>query len=249
MGDSTLTTPAEPQPRKSLTERFFGVFFSPGDTFADIARKPDFLLPLILLIVTSVAVTETMLAKIGMERIIRASIEQSGRGSNLSPEQLDRAVQRGAQIGSIIAHISAFLGAPILVLIIAGLGLMIVNSLYGSQASFKAVFSVTCYGSLVRVLGAIMALPMIFFGDPEHFNAQNPIPSNIGFFLDAHDVSKPLLSLATSLDFLTIWSLILLGIGLSEVTGRKVKALTIFLTYFGLWMIWVLGRAGLASLG
>src|SRR5256885_3186589 len=37
-------SPAEvPEPPKSFAARFAGVFFSPGATFADIARKPDWI--------------------------------------------------------------------------------------------------------------------------------------------------------------------------------------------------------------
>jgi hypothetical protein len=94
-----------------------------------------------------------------------------------------------------------------------------------------------------------MALAVILFGDPDHFNAQNPLPSNVGFFLNPLEVSKPLYALASSADFITIWFLILLGVGLSEGTGRKVKPLSIFLVYAGFWLIWVLGKAGLAMIG
>lgn len=248
MSESPLVSPGSPEPSISPAGRFFGVFFSPGETFADIARRPGFLFPLVVLIITSVAVTEAMLWKIGMERIIRSSIEQSGRASSLSPEQLDQAVERGAAIGSVIAHVSGFLGAPIYLLIMAGLGLLILNAVFGSQSGFKAVFSVTCHAGLIRVIGAVMAVPLIFIGDPEHFNPQNPVPTNIGFFLDPHDVSKPLYSLAGSCDFLMLWFLIVLGIGLSQVTGGKVKSKAIFLTFFGLWMVLVLGQAGWAAL-
>jgi hypothetical protein len=94
-----------------------------------------------------------------------------------------------------------------------------------------------------------MAVAMILFGDPEHFNAQNPVPGNVGFFLNAREVSKPLYAVASSADIFTIWFLILLGVGLSQATGGKVKASSISLVYAGFWMIWVLGKAGLAMIG
>ncbi len=47
-------------------ERLVGVFLSPRESFADIVREPDFVAPLIAIVLSTVAVTETMLAKIGM---------------------------------------------------------------------------------------------------------------------------------------------------------------------------------------
>ena len=73
-------------------------------------------------------------------------------------------------------------------------------------------------------------------------------PTNVGFFLNPLETSKPLLALASSFDLFTIWFVVLLGIGFSQATGGKVKVRTIFLVYFGLWMIWVLGKVGLAAI-
>lgn len=238
---------AEIPPSKSFLERFLGIFVSPTETFADVARRPNFIPPLVVLVLSTVAVTETMLAKIGIERIVRTSIEQSGRASSMSPEQMEQAVSRGAGIGAIIAHLGGVLGAPIYLLIVAGIGLLIVNAIFGARVEFKTALAVTCYANLVVLLGSIMAIVLILLGDPEHFNPQNPMPSNVGFFLNPLETPKPLLSLAGSFDIFTLWFIGLLGVGFSEATGRKVKALTVFLTIFGLWMIWVLGKMGLAT--
>ena len=100
MHDANANVIEEPlPPRGSFPERFLGVFISPNAAFLDIARKPDFIAPLIVGIVAAVAVTETMLAKIGMDRIIRLSLEQSGRASRMTPEQIRQAVEQGAKFG------------------------------------------------------------------------------------------------------------------------------------------------------
>jgi len=249
MGDVMVKPADADTPAQSFPERLMGIFISPGETLADVARKPDFLAPLILLVLGAIAVTETMLWKIGLERIVRMSIEQSGRASSMSPEQMDQAVSQGARIGGILAHIGGVVGPPIGLLIIAALGLLVVNLILGAQAKFKTVFSLICYADLVTLLGALMAVAVILFGDPDHFNAQNPVPANVGFFLNPHEVSKPLYSLASSADIFTIWFLILIAIGLSEGTGRKVKPLSIFLVYAGFWVIWILVKMGLSMLG
>jgi hypothetical protein len=236
-------------PPISLAERLGSIFISPSVAFADIARRPGFVFPLGVLVVASVAVTETMLAKIGIERIIRTSLEQSGRASNMSPEQMQDAVQRGASVFGVITHVLGVLGAPIFLLIVAGIGMLVLNAIFGEKAGFAAVLSSVCYAALPGgIVRTVMALPMIFLGDPEHFNAENPVPTNAAFFLNPHSLSKPLMVLAGSADILTLWFVVLLGIGLSEVSGRKVKARTVFLVYAGLWALVTLGRAGLAAL-
>jgi hypothetical protein len=249
MGDVIVKPADADTPAQSFPERLLGIFISPAETLADVARKPDFVAPLVLAVVAAVAVTETMLWKIGMERIVRMSIEQSSRASSMSPDQMDQAVHQGAKIGAIFAHIGGVVGPPIGLLVIAALGLLIMNLFFGAGMKFKKVFSLICYANLVTLLGALMALAVILFGDPDHFNAQNPVPANIGFFLNPREVSKPLYSLASSADVFTIWFLILIAIGLSEGTGRKVKTLSIFLVYAGFWVIWILLKMGLSMLG
>jgi hypothetical protein len=249
MGDVIVKPADADTPAQSFPERLMGIFISPAETLADVARKPDFVTPLILAVLAAVAVTETMLWKIGMERIVRMSIEQSGRASSMSPDQMDQAVRQGAKYGAIFAHIGGVVVPPIALLIVAALGLLIVNLILGAQAKFKTVFSLICYANLVTLLGALMAVAVILFGDPDHFNTQNPMPANVGFFLNPREVSKPLYSLATSADIFTIWFLILIAIGLAEGTGRKVKPFSIFLVYAGFWVIWILVKMGLSMLG
>lgn len=240
--------PAEPTPSKSFGARFIGVFISPDETFADVARKPDFIAPLIVAVIMTAAMAETMLAKIGTERIVRWQLEHSSRAASMTPEQINAAAQQAAKFVTIFAHAS-FLIVPIGMLVIAAIGLAVVNGIFGGQMSYKTAFSVTCYANLVAVIPAIMGIALILFGDPEHFNAQSPVPTNAGFFLDPATTSKPLLSLSSSFDIFTLWLIALLGIGYSEAVARKVKPLSVGLTLFGLWFVWVLAKMGLATLG
>src|SRR6266481_5479268 len=142
------TSIEDAQPPKSIVERFMGVFISPGSTFADIARKPDFIAPLLVGMVMSMAVTETMLARIGMERIVRASFERSSRASSMTPEQMEQAVSNGVKFGSIIAHVAGVIALPILLVVVAALGLLFVNAIFGGQMDFAKSLAVACYADL-----------------------------------------------------------------------------------------------------
>jgi len=244
--DATISGPVEvpleaerPEPM-SFGARFAGVFHSPGSTFADIVRKPTWLAPLLVLVASAVLFTEAMLWKVGMDRIIRMSLEQSPRTAQMTPEQVEQAATQFARIGAISAHVGAFLGTPLFLLIVAGLGLLIVNAIFGKDLDFPVAFSVTCYSYLPSILASPMGLAMIFLGDVERFNPQNPTPTNPGFFLNPLETAKPLYSLASSIDVFTVWFLILLGIGFSAATGRKVKSSSVFGCYAGLWILWIL---------
>jgi hypothetical protein len=80
---------------------------------------------------------------------------------------------------------------------------------------------------------------------PESFNIKNFAPTNLGAFLDPVETNKALYSLATSLDVLTIWTLVLMGIGIATVAG--VKRSSGYIAVFGWWAIIVLLGVGWAA--
>ena len=167
----------------------------------------------------------------------------------MSPEQMQQALEQGAKYTGIFMHLTGLLAAPVMLLVVAGLGLLIMNAIFGSRLKFKTALSVTAYANLVNLLGVIIALVMILVADPEQFNAQNPAPTNLGFFFNPRETSKAMLSLLGSLDIFSIWLIALLGIGFSEAVSRKVKPTTISLCFAVAWAIWVLAKMGLSMLG
>jgi len=243
-----LTDTQEGMPSKPFLSRLIGIFIEPGETFDDIARKPDFIAPLILLILVSMAVVETMLMKIGMERVILNTLTQSGQAAKMDPAQLSQAIHTGAAIAGVFAQVSGVLGVPIFMLIVAGLGLVVLNGLFGAKARFKEVFSVTCYSYLPSIVGSVMAVAIMLFGDPANFNPASPAPTNLGFFLNPLTTSHVTLALASSLDIIILWFLILLAIGLSRVAGNKVKSSSIFMIFAGVWMLLIIVKVGYALL-
>jgi hypothetical protein len=252
MGETTIAPPPpEEQPAGSFLSRLLGVFISPGETFADIARKPGFIAPIITIIVASCTLADTLYVKVGTEVLTRLSLERSSFAARMTPEQIDKAVsQSGGHLVRtlIITDVSVLIVTPLIFLILAGLGMMIVNALLGGEVKFKTLFSVASYANIPSIVGVLLALPLIFFGGTDNLDPQNPIPVNLAFFLNYKEVPKPLFALAGSVDIVAIWILILLGLGMSKATGGKVKALPITLCFAGAWAIWIIGKVAFAAI-
>src|SRR5436190_16003021 len=124
--------------------RLISVFTSPGKTFASIAERPTWIQPLLCVLLVSIAVTAIVTPRMDMGSIIRQSIEDSGR--QLTPEQMDTAVERGsklAKIGPIIGVASQ----PIIFLFLA-LIFWVVFKLSGGEFSFPVSFSVVLHALL-----------------------------------------------------------------------------------------------------
>src|SRR5438034_4753887 len=89
-------------------------------------------------------------ARIGMARMIRQTLEQSGQAEKMSAEQMQQAIDRGAQIGGIIAHVAGVLGVPIFILLVAAVGLLFTNAFFGAEVRFKTSLAVASYANLIR---------------------------------------------------------------------------------------------------
>ncbi len=252
MADAMATAAEAPnQPAKSFLARLVGVFISPGDTFADIGRKPDFILPLVITVVLSIAGTELFLAKIGIEPVMRWAFEHSSRTASMSPEQMQQMITRMGGIQTILAHIMAVLWIPLVTLVVALIGWVTLKSIFGVEMSYKTAFSVAAYAYLVNIIFLVVSAVMVLLGDPEHAisNPQNLGPTSLGFFMNPVDTAKSLLALGSSLEIFTIWYMVLLGVGFSEASRGKVKFMPIFLVFLGLWIVMTLAKMGLATLG
>jgi hypothetical protein len=118
---------------------------------------------------------------------------------------------------------------------------------FGGKATYGAVFAVWFYASLPAIFQSLLGAIVIFLtSTPETFNLNNFTPTNIGAFLNPMETNKALYTLATAIDLVTIWSLILAGIGVSIVAG--VKRSSGYIAVFGWWGIITVVKVGYAAI-
>jgi hypothetical protein len=227
-------------------QRLGGVFFSPGATFRSIARSPGFWPPLIVFIVVNLAGWQVVVRKIGLARVAAAGLAMSGRTAGMTEAQREQAVRVAEKISAISYPVGSIVGPFIVFLILALLGLAILKAIFGQQLKFKTAYSVAAYAFMPNLIAVLLGMATAAFGDPSAFNAANPAPTNLGFFLSPQSVSHALYTGATSLDILSFWTMVLLGIGFSEAVGRKASSKGVFLSFFVLWVLFVLLKMGLA---
>lgn len=239
----------EPQP-KGLGEgsRLTGVFFEPAKTFEDVAARPGFWAPLILVIVTALCFMVLFGQHVGWDRMIRHQTETSSRAAQMSPEQREASIQMGAKFAPIAGYVGVLLGVPLGTLIWAAVLLGIVKGMMSAQVRLKQVFAIICYSSLPGVIMMLLAIAVMFMKPPEDFNLQNPLVFNPGAFLDPATTSKFIYSLASALDLFGLWKLVLIGIGLKAAGGKQLSMGGAMTAVFLPWAIFVLCAASLAGL-
>jgi len=238
--------PAAPEgPALTQAQRVIYTFTAPSKTFTDILRNTSWWLPFVLSIVFSYSFLFTVQAKVGWDQVTENSIRQSPKRA----EQMDKlpADQRATQmkIAATVTKVIFFV-IPIIALIvnavIAGVLLATINFGFAGKAAYWQVFAVAWYAGLPGILKVVLGIASLLAGlAPESFNSQNFSGTNIGYYLPP-DSNKALLSLATSFDAITIWTLVLSSIGLAIVA--RTKRSSGYIAVFGWWILLVLLGAG-----
>jgi len=236
--------------------RLTGTLLSPGETFADVNRKPTWIAPMIVAIVTVLASTFFFQWRVNpdWDSIMRNRIKKQmeARNQSLTEEQMTQQVS----FAKGIAKFSPIIGAvvtPVFYLVLAGifaLGLMFIQA----KTTYKKILSVVAWSSAATaIVATIVTMASLMVRDEEGLRSIDPtesagiVPSNVAAFLPS-GTSAVIKSVAGSLDIFSIWLLILLTIGFAAIAGsRKITTGKTATVVFGFWAVYVLAKVGWAA--
>ena len=237
------------QPPLGEVGRITGVFLDPKKAFADIAARPSWILPVALLIVIALTFVYTYSTRVGWERYIRQTMENNPRVQNLPADQRETQIQAGAKFAPILGYAGAVVGTVLIILIVGGV-MVLMCKMVGASVTFKQMFAISAWARLPGFLGGILAIVVMYTKDPEAFDLKNPLPFfNLGVVLEPPPPGsgKFLYTFATSIDIFTIWSILLLAVGIS-VAARKVPFSKAVMLVGIPWIVWVLVASGFAGM-
>jgi|ERR1035437_1173845 hypothetical protein len=212
---------AEEPPQMSEAASVGNVFIEPGNVFADMRRKPRFLLAGLIVILSVAAFQIAFIEKIGFKEVVKARIESSKRTQELPSDQKAQIID---QQGSDLFKYVTYGATPVVVAIIFLLGGLVyflgANAMGGSAKFFGGV-SVWVYSSLppaiIFLLGNILVLFLKNVDDIDLAHSQGGLlKANLGLFIDPN--TSPVLSaFLSTFDIFAIWGWILAAIGLQKV--------------------------------
>lgn len=251
MGFQPAAVPVPQEQGLSQWQRVAGTFVAPQKTFDDIKRgNRSWWLPLIVAALFTYVLFGAIVQKIGMQQVVENQIHMDAKAQ----ERMAQATPQQRELGNKVAvwiTEGAFIGGPVLGLIGAVVVTLVlwgtINFGFGGKANFGSIIAVVYYGWLPSIVKVVLGVAVIYAGmAPESFNIKNFAPTNLGAFLDPVDTNKALYTLATSLDLITIWMLVLVSIGVATVAG--VKRSSGYIAVFGWWIIVVLFGVGWAAM-
>lgn len=251
MSDPEIQPAAEQAAGLSQLQRLTDTFTAPSRTFEDIKRgNRSWWLPFIIFSLVGYILFGVVVSKIGMQQVVQNQIhlnpKQEEQMNNAPPEQRETSMKISLGITQGI-----FIANPLLLLVIIGVGSLglwgTINFLFGGKASYGSIFAVWMYAGLPGIVKVLLGVVVIYAGTaPESFNIKNYAPTNLGAFLNPLETNAALYSVASSIDIVTIWTLVLLGMGVAIAAG--VKKSSGYIAVFGWWAVFILIGAGFAAI-
>ncbi|HYM09985.1 MAG TPA: YIP1 family protein [Bryobacterales bacterium] len=197
------------------------VFFSPAAAMDTLARRPRFLVALLVITVVSIGVMGIAFERGVTEHGIRQKFESSPRFERIPAEQREAVIDRAVHIGSYTAVVGAAVGPALGLLLTSGVLLLFLMPLGGLRVTLRQVMAVVTHAWLPLSLSGLVGIPILLAKDPDQVDFQNIVPmANLSFLFSPTDQHK-LYMAAASIDLFSLWTIALLAIGLSRLTGKS----------------------------
>ena len=242
--DPSIAPPAA-APKNSF-QRIAGVLFAPAQTFQDIARRPDIIVPLLFILVIGYITAFFFIPRMDWDAVTSAQEEAIRKQNpNMSDEDMARMGKFASTAGKIMGWVGPLLGV-IWYVILAGV-LLLAFRMMGGEGTFKQAFSTVLYSWVPMVInGVILTIVAVARGKIDPTQMATLVKSNPAFLVDMKEQTV-LFSLLSNFDIFTIWLLVLLIIGFAAVSKfSKAKSAMIVLS---LWVIFIVIKLGFAAMG
>jgi len=239
-----------PQPAPlSQAARIDNTFIAPSKTFTDLRRSASWWAPWILISIFTIVFIGVVGKQMGFEQVAKNAIAHSSRAEQFDKLPADQQASSIALQSKIVGFFSYF--SPFVILfyaLLATLALWLTFKLaFEAETSFGQAYAITMFSWLPGVIGGILGTISLFAGvNPEGFDIRNPVGTNLAYYLDPETTGKFVCAMASSLDVLSIWTIVLIGIGYACTS--KVKRSTAIITVAVWFLVFKLVSSALAAL-
>jgi len=235
--------PPAPGPINHLG-RLIGVFFSPKPTFQDIAARPTWILPVVLMAILGAGVAFVMNQKVDWRDVASKRIEESPRAANLTPEQKEQQIAISAKISPGFAWGIGICWPILQALIVGAVLLLAYNVIGGAGARFSTAMGIVSHAYFPWILYSLLFILILFLKTPGTVDLENPIATNVAAFLP-DSAPKALLSVGKSIDIFSFWTMFLISIGFAAVNPKKLKGKALGIV-ISVWAVFVVIKAAFA---
>lgn len=243
--EQPIAQPSEP----GLSEpaRIVNSFIAPSKTFLDIRQNASWWVPLVLFSVFSISFFLVIDKKVGFEEIARNILANNAQVQSQTPEQQARTAEFTATFIKYSGYASPFV-ILFYAVIIGAILMATFNFGMGAEVPFNRALAIVFYGWMPSIVTSVLGIITVWLGDPEGFRLENPVGTNPAYFLDPHTTSKFVYSALTSLDVVSLWIVVLIGIGFALNAKKKLEKSTAIGVVAAWYFVFKLGSAAFAAM-
>jgi hypothetical protein len=243
------SSPNPNAPPLSEGARIVNTFVAPSKTFTDLRRSAAWWGPWILVSVVSLLFVYAVQRQVTFEQISKNQIAHSARADQFEKLPADQQA-RQLNLSSKIIGFTMF-GSPLLILLVSLVTTVALWATFkvgaAADTTFGQAYAITLYAGLPGIVGGLLGVISLFAGaNPEGFDINNPVGTNLAYYLDPETTGKFVRGMASSLDVLSIWTIILIGIGYACTSKvKRSTAITIVAVWY---LVYKLAASALATL-
>jgi Yip1 domain len=219
------------------------IFLEPGKVFAELKEKPTFIVPFIILSLTTMVMTFMYFNKVDSAWFIDHTLLAGGQEMTAAEMAQAKSIMPGAKMMGYISLVTTPI-TMVFVFLISSLYYLLASKISGTAIGFKHALSLAAWSSMPLVLGTIVALVGVFTMSPQT-SIESLMLTNLDPLLIQLPIDSPWKRLASSFSFLSFWNIFLAALGW-KIWGKTswAEAITVAvipsIVIFGLMAVWAL---------
>jgi hypothetical protein len=215
-GYDPATQQTPPTEKASIVEDFIDIFHAPSSVFARRATSGYGLHLLLVTVITALFTfaNRGVIRQIMDAQFTKRSAEAIARNPRITQEMIDS--QRPMQ--EAIGMFFIYAGTPLFILIFA-IFIWLFAKIVSAKLSYKQAAMISTLAFIPRLIGSLVTTVQVALMDTSTVNNMFALSASPARFMDPETTSPKMLGLAGAFDVFSIWSMILIGIGIA-VMGR-----------------------------
>lgn len=219
--------------------KLINIFTDPASVFNNLREHPDWLIPVLLIILVSVT---TILTTTDLQ--IKAQKEFIYNSELIPEDSKDDMIDDLTDQGFVKSKILPIAGAVFMIFIsyaVAAAAFMVFgNFIFGGSTTFKQNFALYSWGAVIGVLETIVRLPLTLS------KGSLEVYTSLALLMDASESKTVLFQILNVFDIFSLWKIVVWSIGFSVIYKfSKGKAYTAVITLYAIYAAFAIGIAQL----
>ena len=241
--DGSVST-AEPTlsdgPRLSFGAKLWNLFVDPRKTFASGGHKHEWVILWILVSLIAIG-TYLPIKPIVKQSQIEAIEERLDQNPQITPEQRQEIIESvEQQFENPLYLLFVPVSQLVVLFIVAGILLFFGNIILGGRIGFSQMLNAYAWTMMIAIPAGIITVPMVL--------AKESMDVSIGLgILASPETGAFLKSFLSSLEVFALWQVWLSAVAISVLAQTETNKA--FWTVAAAWLVWIIAKAGLATLG